>query len=55
MRTETANSSGNGIAQTIDGHYFLGCGARGGVEREVVAIAYYDDDIPEDTERTERE
>lgn len=34
-----ANSSGNDIAGTIDSHYYLGCGARGGKEREFVAIA----------------
>lgn len=34
-----ANSSGGDIASTIDAHYYLGCGARGGKEREFVAIA----------------
>lgn len=33
------NSSGGGISGTIDAHYYLGCGARGGKEREFVAIA----------------
>lgn len=33
------NSSGDGISGTIDAHYYLGCGARGGKEREFVAIA----------------
>lgn len=28
------NSSGNGVAGTLDAHYYLGCGARGGKERE---------------------
>lgn len=31
------NSSGNDICGTIDSHYYLGCGCRGGVEREIVA------------------
>ena len=34
-----ANSSGNDVSGTIDAHYYLGCGARGGKEREFVAIA----------------
>lgn len=34
-----ANSSGNDIAGTIDAHYYLGCGARGGKEREFVCFA----------------
>ena len=33
-----ANSSGEDIATTIDAHYYLGCGARGGKEREFVAL-----------------
>lgn len=33
------NSSGNDIASTIDAHYYLGCGARGGKEREFVCFA----------------
>ena len=33
------NSSGNDVSGTIDAHYYLGCGARGGKEREFVAIA----------------
>ena len=37
--TYAGNSSGNDIAGTIDSHYYLGCGARGGKEREFVAIA----------------
>lgn len=37
--TYAGNSSGNNIAGTIDSHYYLGCGARGGKEREFVAIA----------------
>lgn len=32
------NSSGNNIATTIDAHYYLGCGARGGKEREFVVL-----------------
>lgn len=31
------NSSGNDIDGTLDAHYYLGCGARGGIEREFVA------------------
>lgn len=34
-----SNSSGNDVSGTIDAHYYLGCGARGGKEREFVAIA----------------
>ena len=34
------NSSGDGISGTIDAHYYLGCGARGGKEREFVACCY---------------
>lgn len=34
-----ANSSGGDIASTIDAHYYLGCGARGGKEREFLAIS----------------
>lgn len=30
------NSSGNGISGTLDAHYYLGCGARSGKEREFV-------------------
>lgn len=37
VEKEIVNSSGNDIAGTIDSHYYLGCGARGGVEREVIA------------------
>lgn len=37
--TYAGNSSGNDIAGTIDSHYYLECGARGGKEREFVAIA----------------
>ena len=37
--TYAGNSSGNDIAGTLDSHYYLGCGARGDKEREVVAIA----------------
>lgn len=38
------NSSGDGIAGTIDSHYYLGCGARGGKEREFVAIKCFSQD-----------
>lgn len=31
------NSSGKGIATTLDSHYFKGCGEREGIEREIVA------------------
>ena len=31
------NSSGDGIATTLDSHYFKGCGEREGIEREYVA------------------
>ena len=33
-----ANSSGGGIAGTLDSNYFKGCGERQGVEREFVVI-----------------
>lgn len=33
-----ANSSGNGIAGTIDMHYYLGCGARNANEREFIIL-----------------
>lgn len=33
------NSSGNGIAGTLDSSYFKGCGERQGIEREYVVIA----------------
>lgn len=31
------NISGSGIAGTLDAHYYMGCGNRGGKEREIVA------------------
>ena len=34
-----SNSSGNDVSGTIDAHYYLGCGARGGKEREFVCFA----------------
>ena len=34
-----ANSSGGGIAGTIDSSYFKGCGLRQGIEREVIVVA----------------
>ena len=39
LYTYVGNSSGNDVSGTIDAHYYLGCGARGGKEREFVAIA----------------
>ena len=42
--TYAENSSGNGIAGTIDSHYYLGCGARGGKEREFVCIKCFSQD-----------
>ena len=33
-----ANSSGDDIAGTLDSYYYLGCGARGGREREFVCM-----------------
>lgn len=39
LSTLAANSSGDGVSGTIDAHYYLGCGARSGKEREFVAIA----------------
>lgn len=35
------NSSMNGIAGTLDGNYFKGCGQRQGIEREYVMIKAY--------------
>ncbi len=32
------NSSGGGIAGTLDANYYKGCGERGGIEREFVAV-----------------
>lgn len=32
------NSSGDDIAGTLDSYYYLGCGARGGREREFVCV-----------------
>lgn len=34
------NSSGNGIAGTLDASYYKGTGARSGMEREFVAVCY---------------
>lgn len=39
LYTYVGNSSGDDVAGTIDAHYYLGCGARGGKEREFVTIA----------------
>lgn len=39
LSTLAANSSGDGVSGTIDAHYYLGCGARSGKEREFLAIA----------------
>lgn len=46
------NSSGGGIVGTIDSHYYLGQGARGGVEREFIVIYEADrnDSEPHNTE-----
>lgn len=34
------NSSGGGIAGTLDGNYYKGCGVREGIEREFVLVSY---------------
>ena len=34
------NSSDNDVSGTIDAHYYLGCGARGGKEREFVCMGF---------------
>ena len=49
------NSSGDGISGTIDAHYYLGCGARGGKEREFVVceIHCYSQDAYDKYEETE--
>lgn len=33
-----ANSSGGGIAGTLDSNYYKGCGLRQGIEREVIVV-----------------
>ena len=50
-----ANSSGGDIASTIDAHYYLGCGARGGKEREFVVCEThcYSQDAYDKYEETE--
>ena len=49
------NSSGDGISGTIDAHYYLGCGARGGKEREFVVCEThcYSQDAYDKYEETE--
>lgn len=49
------NSSGDGISGTIDAHYHLGCGARGGKEREFVVLEThcYSQDAYDKYEETE--
>lgn len=44
-----ANSSGGGIAGTLDSNYWKGQGERAGVEREYIVV----DDLPEDSRDTE--
>jgi hypothetical protein len=40
------NSSGGGIAGTLDSYYFLGQGSQGNIEREFVVVIK--DDIPKE-------
>ena len=49
------NSSGDGISGTIDAHYYLGCGARGGKEQEFVVCEThcYSQDAYDKYEETE--
>lgn len=49
------NSSGDGISGTIDAHYYLGCGASGGKEREFVVCEThcYSQDAYDKYEETE--
>lgn len=43
------NSSGDGIAGTLDSHYWKGCGERQGAEREFVAVKKRGgDELPKD-------
>lgn len=37
------NSSGNGIASTLDASYYKGCGLRQGIEREFVVLEVSDE------------
>lgn len=39
QQTLVANSSGGGIAGTLDANYFKGQGEREGIEREFIVIA----------------
>lgn len=47
-----ANSSGDGIAGTLDSNYYKGCGERQGIEREYVVMygSIRHDSRPSDTE-----
>lgn len=45
-----ANSSGGGVAGTLDGSYYKGCGERQGIEREYIVIGSHGektDDVSE--------
>ena len=44
------NSSGGGIAGTLDSNYYKGCGERQGIEREYIVEGVGDDSRPSDSE-----
>ena len=44
------NSSGGGIAGTLDSNYYKGCGERQGIEREYIVEGIGDDSRPSDSE-----
>ena len=48
-KPDVVNSSGGGIAGTLDSHYWKGCGERQGAEREFVSVKKRGvDDLPTD-------
>ena len=50
------NSSGGGVAGTLDSHYWKGCGERQGAEREFVAVKKRGvDDLPKDNRASDGE
>jgi hypothetical protein len=44
------NSSGGGIAGTLDANYYKGCGEREGIEREFVAVRKDDKEHTDENE-----
>ena len=47
------NSSGGGVAGTLDSYYFLGQGARGNIEREFVVVIK--DELPREDRSSDGE